>query len=90
MATTRVSLTLDKKLIEEARGVVGRRVLSDYVNKALRQQLQRDRLAGLLAELERTHGPIDPKTLAEVRKEWTANGRRGGQRRPNKSSSRNG
>lgn len=46
------------------------RGLSSYVNRALRQQLQHDRLAGLLAELEQEHGPIDPRMLEEVRQEW--------------------
>ena len=90
MATAKVSLTLEKKLVEEARGEVGNRGLTRYVNNALRQQLRRDRVLRLLADLEREHGPIDPKTLAEVRKEWTASGRRGGQRRPRRSPRRNG
>jgi hypothetical protein len=90
MATAKVSLTLEEELVEEARGAVGVRGLSGYVNNALRQQLQRDRVLRLLADLEREHGPIGPKTLAEVRKEWSASGRRGGQRRPHRSPSRNG
>jgi hypothetical protein len=36
------------------------------------QHLQRDRLVGLLAELEQEHGPIDPGILEEVRQEWPA------------------
>lgn len=90
MATAKVSLTLEEELLEEARGAVGGRGLSGYVNNALRQQLQRDRVLRLLADLEREHGPIDPKTLAEVRKEWTASGRRGGRRRAARSPSRSG
>ncbi|HET9212010.1 MAG TPA: hypothetical protein VFR03_16515 [Thermoanaerobaculia bacterium] len=70
MRTEKVSLTLDEELLTEAREVVGTRGLSGYVNRALRQQLQHDRLAGLLAELEQEHGPIDPRVLKEVRQEW--------------------
>jgi Arc/MetJ family transcription regulator len=70
MRTEKVSLTLDEELLVEAREVVGARGLSSYVNRALRQQLQHDRLAGLLAELEQEHGPIDPRVLAEVREAW--------------------
>ncbi len=81
MATAKVSLTLEEELVEEARGAVGARGLSSYVNQALRQQLQRDRVVALLAELEREHGPIDPATLAEVRKEWPASGRHADGRR---------
>jgi hypothetical protein len=53
MRTEKVSLTLEEDLLTEAREVVGRRGLSSYVNRALRQQLQRDRLAGLLAAGDR-------------------------------------
>ena len=81
MATAKVSLTLEEDLVAEAREAVGARGLSGYVNSALRQQLQRDRLTGLLAELERAHGPIDAAVLAEVRKAWPASGRRAGKRR---------
>jgi Arc/MetJ family transcription regulator len=70
MRTEKVSLTLEEELLTEAREAVGARGLSSYVNRALRQQLQHDRLAGLLAELEEKHGPIDPRVLEEVRKEW--------------------
>jgi hypothetical protein len=31
-----------------------------------------DRLSGLLADLEREHGPIDPDVMEEVRREWLA------------------
>ena len=81
MATAKVSLTLEDELVAEARGAVGKRGLSGYINNALRQQLQRDRIAGLLAELEREHGSVDAATLEEVRKSWPANGRRAGRRR---------
>lgn len=81
MATAKVSLTLEEELVAEAREAVGVRGLSGYVNHALRQQLQRDRLARLLAELEREHGPIDASTLAEVRKAWPESGRRASRRR---------
>jgi hypothetical protein len=36
------------------------------------QHPQRDSLISLLAELEREHGPIDPRVLEEVRREWPA------------------
>ncbi len=70
MPTEKVSLTLEEELVAEAREAVGVRGLSGYVNRALRHQLQHDRLAGLLAELEQEHGPIEPRVLEEVRKEW--------------------
>jgi len=70
MATEKISLTLDETLVTAARDLVGRRGLSRYVNQALRHQLQRDRLAGLLEELEAEAGPIDRRVMEEVRQEW--------------------
>jgi len=72
MATEKVSLSLEEELLAEARETVGARGLSGYVNRALRHQLQRDRVSTLLSELEREHGPIDPRVTEEVRKAWPA------------------
>ncbi len=72
MATAKTSLTLDKALLAAARELVGRRGLSRYVNRALRHQLQRDRLVRLLDELEREAGPIEPGVMEEVRRSWPA------------------
>ena len=81
MATEKVSLSLDEELVAEARQAVGARRLSGYVNEALRRQLQRDRLSGLLAELEREAGPIEPRVMEEVRREWPEPGEGTAQRR---------
>lgn len=70
MATSKVSLTLEEGLITEARKLAGTRGLSSYVNRALSRQLQHDRLAGLLEELENEAGSIDPEVLEEVRRKW--------------------
>jgi hypothetical protein len=72
MRTEKVSLTLDEGLLAEARTVVGSRKLSGYVNHALRLQLQHDRLAGLLADLEQESGPIEIGVMEEVRRAWPA------------------
>jgi len=72
MRTEKVSLTLDEGLLAETRDVVGSRKLSGYVNRALRLQLQHDRLAGLLADLEREKGPIESGVMDEVRQAWPA------------------
>lgn len=37
-------------------------------------QLQRDRVAALLAELEQETGPIEPELMEEVRRAWPAPG----------------
>jgi hypothetical protein len=81
MRTEKVSLTLEKELLTEAREVAGGRALSRYVNRALRHQLQHDRLAGLLEELDREHGPIAPQVLEEVRREWPVYEERASRRR---------
>jgi hypothetical protein len=81
MATEKVSLSLEEELVIEAREVVGARGLSSYVNRALRHQLQHDRLTGLLAELEQEVGPIPPRTIEEVRQEWPAPGEKTATRR---------
>jgi hypothetical protein len=81
MRTEKVSLSLEEELLAEAREVVGARRLSSYVNRALRNQLQHDRIAGLLTELEQEHGPIDPQVMEEVRQEWPAPGERVRKRR---------
>jgi hypothetical protein len=72
MATEKVSLTLDRGVLKEARGRVGRRGLSSYVDAALRLKLQQDRLRALLSELESTHGPVSERMRSEVRREWPA------------------
>lgn len=74
MHTKKVSLTLEQELLAEAREVVGTRGLSSYVNRALRHQLQHDRLADLLAELAWEKGPIEPEVMEEVRREWPVPG----------------
>jgi hypothetical protein len=40
----------------------------------LRQQLQHDRIAGLLVELEEENGPVEPRVMKEVRQAWPAPG----------------
>jgi Arc/MetJ family transcription regulator len=81
MRAEKVSLTLDEELLAEARETVGTRKLSSYVNRALRNQLQHDRVAGLLAELEQEYGPIEPQVLEEVRQAWPGPGERASKRR---------
>lgn len=70
MSTEKVSLSLEKDLVAEARNVVGKRGLSGYVNQALRHQLQRERIAQMLADFDREVGPVDAAILEEVRREW--------------------
>jgi hypothetical protein len=70
MGTEKVSLTLEVELLAEARALTGARGLSSYVNRALRHQLQHDRIAGLLADFEQEKGAIEFGVMEEVRRAW--------------------
>lgn len=70
MPTEKVSLTLDQRLLAEARESVGSRGLSSFINTALERALQRDRIAKHLNELQEKHGPLDPEMVEEVRNLW--------------------
>jgi len=81
MNIEKVSLTLEEEVVAEAREVAGARGLSSYVNRALRHQLQRDRLAALMAELEQEHGPIEAQVMEEARQAWPVPGEKTARRR---------
>lgn len=70
MAMQKVSLTLDEDLLAEARGRVGVRGLSAYVNEALRRKLADDRWADFFAEAEAEVGPIPDDIMEQVEREW--------------------
>jgi hypothetical protein len=70
MSAEKISVTLESELLAEARQVAGVRALSRYVNRALRNQLQHDRHAALLSELERDNPPIEERVIEEVRAAW--------------------
>lgn len=70
MAVSKVSLSIDEDVLSEARDRAGRRELSSYVNEALRRQLQRDRLAELLIEMDAESGPIPDDAMEEARRPW--------------------
>jgi len=42
------------------------------LKRVLQTKLQHERLAALLGKLEQEHGPLDPKVMEEVRREWPA------------------
>lgn len=70
MAVSKVSLSIDEDVLAEARARAGRRELSSYVNEALRRQLQRDRLAELLADMDAESGPVPDDVMEEARELW--------------------
>jgi hypothetical protein len=81
MPTEKVSLTLEEELVIEARVIAGQRGLSRYVTRALRNQLQQDRIGGFLQTLENEAGPVEQGVMDEVRKAWPAEGATASQRR---------
>lgn len=74
MAVSKVSLSIDEDVLAEARARAGRRELSSYVNDALRRQLQRDRLAELLAEMDAESGPVPDEVMEKARRPWRSPG----------------
>lgn len=70
MAVSKVSLSIEEEVLAEARERAGRRELSSYVNEALRRQLQRDRLAELLTEMDAESGPVPGDVMQEARQPW--------------------
>lgn len=70
MATTKLSLTLDSDLVDEAKRHVGQRGLSRYVSDALRLRLQRDRLNEWLAAADSRSGQIPVEVIAEADQLW--------------------
>ena len=70
MAVTKVSLSLDRELVEQARTLAGSRGLSALVNEALRVQLQHERVRRLLNEMDDEYGPVPEHVMEEVRQEW--------------------
>jgi Arc/MetJ family transcription regulator len=70
MAVSKVSVSMDEGVLAEARERVGGRGLSSYVNDAVRRQLQHDRVADLLAQMDAESGPVSAELLEEARRQW--------------------
>lgn len=72
MSVEKVSVSLDAEVLAEARGRVGSRRLSAYVNDAVRRQLRRDALYELLEQMRAANGPVPDGRMEEVRRLWPA------------------
>ena len=70
MVVSKVSLSIENDVLDEAARAAGRRELSSYVTDALRRQLQHDRLGELLAEMDAESGPIPEDMMEEARQLW--------------------
>ena len=64
MARERLSATVDQDVLAAVRHRVGRRGVSEFVNQALRLELERAQLADLVAELHDELGPPTDEELA--------------------------
>ncbi len=67
---TKVSLSLDSDLVEQARRIAGKRALSALVNDALRVRLQHARLRTLLGEMDQEFGPVPASEVKRARETW--------------------
>lgn len=74
MAVEKVSVSVEREVLAQARERVGGRGLSAYLSEALRRQLRRDALSDLLAELREANGPVSGERMEEVRRLWPAPG----------------
>jgi hypothetical protein len=62
----KISVALDPKVAAELRVVAGPRGVSAFVNEAVRQHLQAQRLQHLLAEMDEEFGPVSEAVPQEV------------------------
>ncbi len=70
MPVEKVSLSLDREVVDEARRIAGPRGLSALVNDALRLRLQQERLRSLLADMDAEYGPVPPEDMEDARRTW--------------------
>ena len=69
----KVSLTLDRQLVQEIREQFGGRALSTSINELLYASLAQQRLAQLVQEMEQESGPPAPEAYERVLAQWFAN-----------------
>jgi hypothetical protein len=68
----KVSITLDKPLVEEIRTHYGGRALSTSINELLYVALAQERLGELVDEMEAEAGPASPEAYERVLAQWFA------------------
>jgi uncharacterized protein (DUF4415 family) len=66
----KVSITLDKPLVDEIRAQFGGRALSASINELLYAALAQEHLAELVAEMEQEAGPASPEAYERVLAQW--------------------
>lgn len=70
MKTEKVSLSLPRDLLDEARRLVPDGNLSAYVADGLRRRILSDRQARYLAELDDEFGPLSEDEIDAARRLW--------------------
>jgi uncharacterized protein (DUF4415 family) len=70
----KVSITLDKPLVDEIRAQFGGRALSTSINELLYAALAQERLGELVDEMEQEAGPASPEAYERVLAQWFAEG----------------
>lgn len=66
----KVSITLDKPLVDEIRAQFGGRALSASINELLYAALAQEHLAELVDEMEQEAGPASPEAYERVLTQW--------------------
>src|SRR5690242_20587276 len=68
----KVSITLDKPLVDEIRAHYGGRALSTSINELLYVALAQERVGELVDEMEAEAGPASPEAYERVLAQWFA------------------
>jgi hypothetical protein len=73
MASTKISITLDERVVRKLRDVAGPGGVPAFVNEAVQGKLQAERLRIRLDDLECGHGPIPDGIREKVERfDWPA------------------
>lgn len=67
--TEKVSITLERELLEEARRYASEN-LSGWIGEAVRERIFLERGREWIRERERERGPLDSELLEDIRRRW--------------------
>jgi len=70
MAVTKWSVSIERGLAEQVESHVGERGLSGFVARAVEHELEREKLAGYLAQLDEAFGPVPEGLVEEFDQSW--------------------
>ncbi|HEY1956290.1 MAG TPA: hypothetical protein VGH28_11775 [Polyangiaceae bacterium] len=66
----KISISLPRDLAKALARRVGARSVSEFAARAIRHELEHERLGALLGELDENLGPVAPGVLEEARAAW--------------------